>query len=437
MRIAVFGLGYAGSVTAAMLAERGHTVVGIDSNRTKVELIASGSSPIAEPGLSERIASGVENGYLQATSDPALATDWEVAFVCVATPSGEGGKQDTSALVVVLSQIGRALREQNQYAVVAIRSTIHPRLMADFVIPTLTKASGKAPGETYGLVVMPEFLREGRAVSDFLDPALTIIGVSEARAGNVIHELFEFISAPIIRLSIGEAMMVKYASNAYHALKVAFANEIDQLCRREGLDSRKVMGTVCRDTKLNVSRQYLSPGFAFGGSCLTKDVRLLNHFVHQDGMTTPVLDAILPSNQSHLKACIDTVLASNCQKIGVLGLTFKPGTDDLRESPMVIMIKALMEAGREIRIYDSNVKISRLLGSNRDYIETMIPNIASLQRSSVEEVVDAAQVVIVGYCDPAFDRVEAIMREDQKLIDFGRSMSTAGLRQRSGAGAIQ
>jgi GDP-mannose 6-dehydrogenase len=418
MKIAVFGLGYVGSVTATLLAERGHHVLGVDIDNVKTDLIKRGICPVLETGLPERLAAAVERGQLTVATEPAGATDWRVAFVCVATPSGTGGQLDTSALEGVLTQIGQQLKRRNDYAVVAIRSTTQPHILRNLVVPTLTRACGVAPGDKYGVVVTPEFLREGAAVTDFLHPAFTLVGESDRKAGDVVAELFEFLDAPLLRMGLGEAVMVKYASNAYHALKVAFANEIGLLCARDGVDAGAVMEAFCKDTKLNISASYLKPGFAFGGSCLPKDLRALNHRARQLDVETPVLNAVLPSNRSCLESCVETVLATDKQRIGIFGMSFKPGTDDLRESPMIALIENLIGKGKQLAIYDRHVRLAHLIGTNRAYLERAIPHISSLMKTTIEEVIAESEVLVVGYNDRELRNLYDIKRPDQILLDL-------------------
>ena len=420
MKIAVFGLGYVGSVTATLLAEQGNNVIGVDINPVKSDLIMRGASPVVEAGLPERLSDAVKRGHLSAVSDVTQAKSWKVAFICVATPSGSGGQLDTGALRAVLNQIGRQISSRDDYSVIAIRSTTQPHILNEIVIPTLTQACGSAPGEKYGLVVTPEFLREGSAVSDFLKPAFTLIGESDSRAGDVIADLFKFLDAPVLRMSLGEAVMVKYASNAYHALKVAFANEIGLICARDGMDGTTVMKAFCRDTKLNIAASYLMPGFPFGGSCLPKDLRALGHRAKQLNIETPLLNAILPSNRTYLEECIRSVLDTNLPRIGIFGMSFKPGTDDMRESPMIALIETLIGKGKVVTIYDSNVSLAHLLGANREFIEAVIPHIASLMKSSIEEVVDGSDLLIVGNSSTEFDRIPALKRPEQILLDFSK-----------------
>jgi GDP-mannose 6-dehydrogenase len=421
VRIAVFGLGYVGTVTAAILADWGHTVVGIDTNLGKVDLIRRGLSPMVEPKVPALLASAVAAGRLTAV-DSADGVDWDVAFVCVGTPSGKAGQVHTGALRAVLADIGRQLRDRRDYAVVAVRSTVLPNVLQEVVIPTLAGAAHDEPGPRYGLTVTPEFLREGSSVDDFLNPPFTLIGETDPRAGDVLEALFGSLPCPCVRMGLGEAMMVKYASNAYHALKVAFANEIGLMCAHEGVDGLKVMETFCGDRKLNVSHRYLMPGFAFGGSCLPKDLRGLTHRTRQIDVDVPLLNAILESNQRYLHACIDRVLSTGARRVGVLGISFKPGTDDLRDSPMVALVEALLGKGLRLSIYDRHVNLANLTGTNRAFIEQTVPHIASLMKDDVLDVLESSDVLVTGHLDPDVADLVRTKKGDHTVIDFSKPM---------------
>lgn len=426
MRLAVFGLGYVGAVTAALFAEQGHRVVGVDLNPDKVAALAAGKPPVVEPGLAEVVAGAVDSGRLRAVTEAADAgSDWEVAFVCVGTPSAAGGQLDDRALRAVLDELGAQLRGRDDYPVVAVRSTVAPHVIERVIVPTLTDAAGDRPGSFYGLAVVPEFLREGTSVKDFHHPPFTLIGCEHRQTFARLAPLFDFIDAELLQMTMGEAVMVKYASNAYHAVKVAFANEIGLLCARDGMDSHRVMAAFCRDTKLNVSKAYLRPGFAFGGSCLPKDLRELNHRARQNDLDTPLLNAVLPSNRAYLARCIDIVLATGTRRVAVLGMSFKADTDDLRESPMLDLIEALMGKGKRLAVYDSNVSLARLTGTNRAYLEQTIPHIAELLKPTVAEAITDAELVLVGYHSGEFDGLESRLADGQQLIDFSDPLRPA------------
>lgn len=428
MKISVFGLGYVGAVTAAMLADEGHSVTGVDLDETKVQSLRAGVAPVVEPGLNDVIARAVGSGRLTAVRSAEEAGEWDVAFVCVGTPSGPAGQTDTRALEAVMGQLGGLVAHRSDYPVIVVRSTVAPRVLQQVVVPTVTAAAGSAPGERYGLAVVPEFLREGSSVFDFANPPFTILGTDDDRAADRLRELFASVDARLERMSMGEAVMVKYASNAFHALKVAFANEVGAICATEGLDGQRVMETFCLDTKLNISPRYLRPGFAFGGSCLPKDLRELNHSTRHRDLSTPVLESILSSNDAHLQRCIDRVLGTGAERIGICGMSFKPNTDDVRESPTVALIETLIGKGRDVRIYDSSVNIARLIGSNRNYLERAIPHISSLLVDDLDQVVQASDVLVVSYRSPEFDDVAAMLRPDQQLIDLTEPAVVQGAR---------
>lgn len=421
MKLSIFGLGYVGSVSAALFADAGHTVYGVDPNHDKVSLINDGRPPVVEAGLSELVAKSAASGRLRAMTEGHQAVqETELSIICVGTPSHSNGSLDLTYLRRVCQEIGAALADKADYHVVVIRSTMLPGTMDSVVVPTLEEYSGKASGEAFGVCVNPEFLREGSAVHDFLHPPKTVIGESDVRAGERLARLYAGIDAPMIHCSVPVAEMVKYADNSWHAIKVAFANEIGVVCKAVGIDSHKVMEIFCRDTKLNLSPYYLKPGFAFGGSCLPKDLRALNYHARQLDIETPLLRSVLPSNDSHLQRGLDLILSRGRKRIGVLGFSFKAGTDDLRESPLVEVIEQLLGKGMDVRIFDRNVQLAALTGANRDFILKVIPHIARLMVEDIAEVVEHAEIVVIGNGDPAFRSVLDMMRPEQELIDFVR-----------------
>src|SRR5437667_9482427 len=386
MKVSVFGLGYVGSVSAASLAADGHHVVGVDVNRHKVSSVNAGKSPIIEPGLDVLLARAVEEKRLRATTDVAQAVHTtDISLICVGTPSRRNGSLDLTYLTRVCEQIGAELRDKSQYHVVVVRSTVLPGTTHEVVIPALERASGKKYGEGFGVSVNPEFLREGTALKDFRKPPLTLVGHNHAADASGTIALYQAIDAPLVSTSIRVAEMIKYTSNTWHALKVVFANEIGNLCKKLNVDSHDVMEIFCRDEKLNLSSYYLKPGFAFGGSCLPKDVRALQYRAKQVDVDLPVISHILASNTLQIQHAVDEVLETGKKKIGLLGFSFKAGTDDLRESPMVILAEALLGKGLSLRIYDRNVLLARLVGGNKEYIENQIPHLSSLLCDTVEE----------------------------------------------------
>jgi len=421
MNISVFGMGYVGSVSAATFAEDGHTVVGVDVNPTKVDLLNAGESPIVEPGLPELVASNVAAGRLRATTSAAEAIEGtDLSLVSVSTPSRRNGSLDLTHLTRVCEQIGAALQHREAYHVVVIRSTVLPGTTHETVIPTLERTSGKRYGVDFGVSVNPEFLREGSAVKDIRHPPLTLVGHNHAADAAGTVALYDGIDAPIVTTSIRVAEMIKYAGNAWHALKVCFGNEIGNVCKKLGVDSHEVMDIFCQDDKLNLSPYYLKPGFAFGGSCLPKDVRALEYRAKELDLDLPVLGSVLRSNRLQIQHAFDQIVETGRKRVGLLGFSFKAGTDDLRESPMVILAETLLGKGYALRIYDQNVLLARLTGANREYIEQQIPHLSKLLCSSIDEVLDESDVVVIGNTAPEFGEAIARCRADQVVIDLVR-----------------
>jgi len=421
MKISVFGLGYVGTVSAGCLADSGHAVWGVDVNADKVASINSGSAPIVEPEIADFIAKARKQDLLKATvssEEGILATD--VSFICVGTPSQSNGSLDLAHLQRVCEDIGSALRRKKTPHTVVFRSTTLPGTTEDVAIPILEKHSGKQIGQGLYVCYNPEFLREGTSVKDYYHPPKIVIGERNPGEGDVVEQIYSGIKAPTVRTSIRAAEMVKYSDNAFHALKVTFANEIGNICKRLGIDSHAVMDIFCQDTKLNLSKVYLRPGFAFGGSCLPKDLRALSYQAKRADLDVPVLNAILASNASHIKGVIQRIIGLGKKRVGFLGMTFKPDTDDLRESPLVEVIETLLGKGFHVKIYDKNVATSRLIGANKRFIEEHIPHLSSLLTERIEDVVDTAQVVVVGYASAEFVPALKKMRSDQLIIDLAR-----------------
>jgi GDP-mannose 6-dehydrogenase len=421
MRLSIFGLGYVGSVSAACFADAGHQVIGVDPNATKVDLINKARAPVVEADLQPLIEKVVGNGSLRATSDEAEAVaNTDLSMVCVGTPSQANGSLDLHYLVRVCEQIGAVLRTKDTFHTIVIRSTILPGTIRDTVLPALEAASGKKAHQDFGLCTNPEFLREGTALHDFRHPPKTVIGEADSRAGDAVAALYAGIEAPLIRCPIQVAEMVKYADNAWHALKVAFANEIGNICKGAQIDSHRVMDIFCQDRKLNLSPYYLKPGFSFGGSCLPKDLRALTYKARTLDVQVPVLAAILPSNDLQTERGLSMILSKGRRKVGILGFSFKAGTDDLRESPIVEIIERLIGKGYEILLYDRNVNLAKLTGANRDYILRVIPHIAKLMVDSIDAVLAHAEIVVIGNNDPEFREVPDNMGAGQVLVDFVR-----------------
>ena len=421
MNVSVFGLGYVGSVSAASFAADGHTVVGVDVNPDKVASVNEGRSPIVEKGLDALIKEGAASGRLRATTSTAEAVNaTDLSLLCVGTPSRKNGSLDLAYLERVCDQIGAALRDKDGYHVVVVRSTVLPGTTHEVVIPTLQKASGKKYGAGFGVTVNPEFLREGTAIQDFRNPPLTLVGHNYKSDAQPTEALYAKVDAPLVNTSIRTAEMIKYASNTWHALKVTFANEIGNLCKRVGIDSHEVMDIFCRDEKLNLSAYYMKPGFAFGGSCLPKDVRALQYRAKEVDLRMPVIESILSSNQLQIQHALEQVIESGHKRVGLLGFSFKAGTDDLRESPIVILAEALLGKGYELRIYDKNVSIARLVGANKAYINTQIPHLSSLLCETIDEVLDNSDVIVVGNGAPEFSDALRKTRPGQVIVDLVR-----------------
>jgi len=427
MKLSVFGLGYVGCVSAACFSRVGHEAIGVDSNPLKVEVINAGRSPIVEPGVEDLIVAAVKAQRLRATTDVASAiAGSDLSLVCVGTPSNHNGSLDLRHIKRVCQEIGAALEVKRGYHIVAIRSTMLPGTVADTVIPALEVYSGKRAGRDFGVAINPEFLREGSSIYDFDNPPFTLIGADDEDAAAPLAKLYAHLSAPVLKVGVKDAEMVKYACNSFHALKVTFANEIGMICKSLGVDSYRVMEVFCRDTKLNLSPYYLKPGFAFGGSCLPKDLRALTHRAKEEDVSVPMLDSILVSNQRQIERAVEMVLRTGRKKVGVLGLSFKPNTDDLRESPMVTLVERLIGKGLKLAIYDREVELARLFGANMEFIENEIPHISSLMRKELGGVIDDSEVIVIGKRDEEFrslagasgryviDLVRLIEREETK-----------------------
>ncbi|WP_052867875.1 nucleotide sugar dehydrogenase [Streptomyces niger] len=408
MRVSVFGLGYVGCVSAACLAGMGHQVIGVDVNQVKVDLVNDGKAPVVEERIGELTAEVVRTGALRATTDVHEAImGSEVSLICVGTPSEPNGSLCTTYLERVTEEIGAALADRSGRSgrsgrhTVVFRSTMLPGTCLNLLVPILEKSVGGTAGVDIGVAVNPEFLREGTSVRDFFDPPKTVIGELDAASGDVVAALYDGLPGEVFRVPVPVAEAIKYADNAFHGLKIGFANELGAVCQALGVDSHQVMDVFLADRKLNISPAYLRPGFAFGGSCLPKDLRSLVHAARRADVSVPILAHVLPSNADHLQRAVELVERTGKRRVGLFGLSFKPGTDDLRESPLVELAERLFGKGYELKIYDANVSLSRLIGANREYIETRLPHLAQLLADSVEEVLDHAEVCLVGTRDVA------------------------------------
>jgi GDP-mannose 6-dehydrogenase len=427
VKISVFGLGYVGCVSGACFAELGHQVIGVDVNGLKVEMINKGRAPVIEAGLQELMTKVTSSGQFVATSDTQQAiADTEIAFVCVGTPSSRNGSLSLDVVRRVAEQIGKAIALKKDYFVVAVRSTVLPGTVENEVIPILERHSQKTAGRDFGVCMVPEFLREGSSVSDFFNPPKTVIGEFDERSGSAVLQVFNGIPGPVVRARLNVAETLKYADNAFHALKVTFANEIGNICKEVGCDSHEVMKIFCMDQKLNLSPYYLKPGFAFGGSCLPKDLRAITYKAKMLDVATPVLDAILESNRKQIAKVVRTLMSYKGRQLGFLGLSFKHGTDDLRESPILEVIETMIGKGFGVSIYDEYVSIAQLVGSNKEYIEKEIPHVSSLMCGSARQLVRDSSVIVVSNKSDEFREVlSSELRDDQVVLDLVRIVQDA------------
>lgn len=426
MRISIFGLGYVGAVTSACLAQGGHSVLGVDVDPVKIDLINAGHSPIVEESLSEAIADGVRQGRIRALHDCALAVaDTDASLICVGTPSQRNGGLDLSIVCEVTRQIGSALRQKQTPHLLIFRSTALPGTVNKLLIPILEEASGKRVDVDFDVCFNPEFLREGTSVKDFYQPPFTIVGVRHQQVAPRLRELYAHVEAPFVTTTVEAAEMVKCACNSFHALKIVFANEIGNLCQAMQVDSHEVMRLFCMDNKLNISPAYLKPGFAFGGSCLPKDLRALEHQAKVLDQPIPLIRSILPSNQLQIEKAIQMVVDSGKKNVGLLGLSFKPGTDDLRESPLVVLAERLLGKGFHLWIYDDHVSLARLRGANKRYIENEIPHLSRLMVGSLEQLFRDAAVIVVGNKTRQFEEALLNFGTDQhRIVDLVRITNT-------------
>ena len=419
MKIAVFGLGYVGCVTGACLAQMGHTIHGVDISPAKVRLLNSGQSPVLEQGLDRLVGEMVAEGRLRATLDPAEAFDRsDISLVAVGTPSRADGGANMEHIRLALADIGRCLRSTKKFHVVAVRSTVPPGTTEDLVIPKLEKVSGKKAGMDFGVCFHPEFLREGSSIHDFFNPPKTVLGTNDARTARRLTRMWKPVKAPVFVTSYKAAEILKYADNNFHALKVAFANEIGSLCKQFDIDSGEVMQIFVQDTKLNISPLYLRPGFAFGGPCLPKDVRALGWLARKNGLHIPLIENILSSNARHLDRAVNLVISAKRQRIGVLGLVFKSDTDDLRESPACELVKRLIAARKRVKVYDPRVRLDRLLGANQTFIRKELPLLPRLMASSYSQLIKASDLIVLAGSHPEFEAAIRGLKKGKILVDL-------------------
>jgi GDP-mannose 6-dehydrogenase len=433
VRVSVFGLGYVGSVSAACLASMGHEVVGVDSSEIKVSAVNSGNAPVLEGGLGELLGRQVSQGRLRATTDGQAAVEAsEVTLIAVGTPSRPNGSLSTDALVRVTRTIAAALRSRGRDRhTVVVRSTMLPGTAENVLIPLLEQDGELRVGRDIGFAVNPEFLREGTALRDFNSAGRTVIGEFDTRSGDTVERMYVGLDVPVIRMPLKSAEMAKYVDNAFHAVKITFANEIGAICQMFGLDSHEVMQSFFADTKLNISPAYLTPGFAFGGSCLPKDLRALLHASGRNDVAVPMLSSVLESNKACVNRVVDSIITLDKRRVGFFGLSFKPGTDDLRESPYVELAERLLGRGFEIKIYDPNISLASLTGGNREYIDKRIPHLFALLSDSVDEVMEHSEICVVAQRDEEVCR-QLVARNQHHIVDLVRLPDVHELRGTGG-----
>jgi GDP-mannose 6-dehydrogenase len=420
MRISIFGLGYVGAVSLACLARDGHSVIGVDIDQAKLDLIRTGRTPVVEEGMVELMARVAASSRVSVTTDVAQAVmDSDLSLICVGTPSAPNGSQDQSAMLKLAHELGRAMRGKAARHVFVFRSTLMPGTVEDVLRPILEQESGKKDGRDFDVCFQPEFLREGTSIRDYDRPPFTVVGANAEAPADRLRELFGHLPCEFFRTSIRAAEMVKYCCNNFHALKITFANETARLCEALGVDAFQVMDLVCKDRQLNISPAYLKPGFAFGGSCLPKELRATLYLAKTRDVELPMLAHVLPSNRVHVEHAIAKVLASGRRRVGMIGLSFKTGTDDLRESPLVAIAEQFIGKGLSLLVYDPEVHLSRLLGANRRFIEQHVPHIGSLMREDIESVIGESDVLVVGLSDGTiFEALARHVREDQIVLDL-------------------
>jgi len=418
MNVSIFGLGYVGTVCAACFTELGHQIIGVDKSAVKVDLIRDGRSPVIEPGLSDKVAHAAATGQLTATTDATEAIlNSDMSMVCVGTPSSGNGNLDLGAIRQVAIEIGRGLRAKNAPHTVTIRSTVLPGTTRRTIGPLIEEASGNKIGRDFDLAFNPEFLREGSAIADFNTPSKTVVGAFNQDTADRVMALYKDLPGAKLTPPVETAELVKYVDNSWHALKVSFANEVGTIAKTLGIDGRDLIDIFLQDTRLNISTAYLRPGFAFGGSCLPKDVKALKHLVQSYGLSAPVIESILPSNEMIMSRGVDWILSHGGRRIAFLGISFKAGTDDVRESPFVALVKRLLGEQRDIRIYDPNVQLSQLIGANRDFLMRN-PDLVGLLHDDVTATIDWADIIVLTTSDPRFVAALKATRPEQTVLEL-------------------
>lgn len=422
MNISIFGLGYVGSVSSACLANRGYHVIGVDTNQMKVDMINAGKAVIVEPGLADLTAQVVGSGHLRATLDIVDAIlHSSLSYICVGTPSKKDNSLDLQYIERICEDIGRALKEKQEHHIIVCRSTMFPGSIRNVVIPILEKYSDKQEGQEFSVCINPEFMKEGTAIQDFYEPPKNVVGTSDPSVREVLSQInLTCTNMPTIFLDIEEAELLKYVNNIWHALKVGFANEIGNVCKSLNIDSHLIMDVFCKDTKLNISSHYLKPGFAFGGSCLPKDLRAFLYESQILNLNLPIIGSVLPSNRTQIDTALNMVVEQGNKKVGVLGFCFKANTDDLRESPIVELIERLIGKGYELTLFDKNLSDSKLYGANRDYLLNHIPHISDLMVDSIDELLARSQTIIIGNKAHEFESVLDTLAPDQCVVDLVR-----------------
>lgn len=420
MKISVFGLGYVGAVSLACLVRDGHTLVGVDVNASKLDLIADGVSPVIENGMPELMEAAARSGRVQVTMDACQAVlDSDLSFITVGTPSAPNGSVNLSAVLSIARTLGQALCAKAAYHVFVFRSTLAPGTTENELIPLIERCSGKRAGVDFDVCFQPEFLREGSSIRDYDNPPFIVAGGTSERGIEILRELFRRLPAPFHTTSFRSAELLKVCCNNFHALKITFANEVARLCEAVGCDPFEVMRLVCEDRQLNISPAYLKPGFAFGGSCLPKDLRSTLYIAKTNDVELPLLSAVLPSNRLQIDKAIQKILDSGKSRVGLIGLSFKTGTDDLRESPTVLLAEHLLGKGLKLAVYDPEVEYARLVGANRQYMERTIPHLGSLLSASCEAVVSQSEVIVISVTNAdVIEKVRASLRPDHLVLDL-------------------